>query len=329
MADKMMLYVGAEAHGLYRKEVGDADWEELFMGLPPMPQARPIAVHPDNPEVLFVGTQRGIYRSRDRGDHWERMNLPEGRVVWSIQFHPHNSQVMFLGTEGSEVYKSQDGGENWTYLSTISNPNAVEMAFSTRILGFDMEAKQPDTMFAALEVGGAARSRDGGQTWDIVNRELDGNIDYLDLHGVTVGGSDCGSVFIANRVGVWRSRDQGDHWENVQLERFSPIVYSRGVTVAPHDPNTLYACVGLNFGSETGGLMRSTDLGETWARIDDGAAAQSTTFGVAINRQAPEQLSFCTRRGQVFSSTDNGGSWREHPLPKTATNVISVACTSA
>ena len=118
MADKTLVYVGAEADGLYRKEAGDPNWQQLSDGLPPSPQARTIAIHPQNPDVVFVGTQRGVYRSQDRGDHWQRMNLTEGRIVWSLKFAPNNPQVMFLGTEGSEVYRSQDGGENWEYHGT-------------------------------------------------------------------------------------------------------------------------------------------------------------------------------------------------------------------
>ncbi len=49
MADKTLIFAGAEAHGLYRKAAGDARWEELDDGLPPMPQARPIAIHPTMP----------------------------------------------------------------------------------------------------------------------------------------------------------------------------------------------------------------------------------------------------------------------------------------
>ena len=135
MADKTYIYVGAEASGLYRKEAGDLQWQLLTNGLHPSPQVRTIAVHPQNPDVVLVGTQRGVYRSQDRGDHWQRMNIAEGRTVWSLRFHPQNPQVVFLGTEGSEVYTSEDGGQNWRYLSTISNPDAVQMAFSTRILG--------------------------------------------------------------------------------------------------------------------------------------------------------------------------------------------------
>ena len=329
MADKTLIYVGTEAGSLYRKEAGDNEWQELANGLPPRPMARAIAIHPQDPDTVYAGTQRGVYRSEDRGDHWQRMDMPEGRAVWSLKFHPSNPQTMYLGTEGSEVYRSDNGGEKWWYLATISNPDAVQMYFSTRILGLAIEPANPENMYAALEVGGAARSLDGGKTWQIVNRNFAGNVDLMDLHGVAVGSQRGDAVFISNRVGVWRSRDRGDNWQNLRFERFSKILYSRGVQVAPNDPNTLYACVGLNFGSEEGGVLRTTDLGQTWRRFDHGVAPRSTTFGIAINAQHTEQVYFCTRKGQVFGTRDGGESWEEHPLPESAKDVISVACASA
>ena len=260
MADKTLVYAGAEASGLYRKEAGDEGWEELTNGMPPSPQVRAIAIHPDDPAVVFAGTQRGVYRSQDRGGQWHRMNLPEGRVVWSIQFHPNDSQVMYLGTEGSEVFTSQDAGENWQYLSTISNPNAVQMAFATRILRIAIEPANPQYMYAALEVGGAARSSDGGKSWEVANSYFADDVDLMDLHGVAVGSGDSNAVFISNRVGVWRNLDRGDNWENMHFEKVSPLIYSRGIQVAPNDPSTLYACAGVNFRSEEGGVLRTTDL---------------------------------------------------------------------
>ena len=327
MAGKTFIYVGAEADGLYRKEAGDSRWEKLAKGMPPQPEVRAIVVHPSDSSTIFVGTQRGIYRSQDSGDSFTRMNLAEGRIVWSIKFHPHDPSIMFLGTEGSEVFKSADGGENWEYQATISNPDSVQMAFATRILGIGIEAGDTNQMYAALEVGGAAHSSDGGKTWAIVNSVFDGDVDLMDLHGVAVGVNE--SVFISNRTGVWRTQDRGQNWQDLQFESFSDIQYSRGVEVAPNDPSTLYACVGLNFGSEQGGVMRSTDAGATWARFDQGVAPLSTTFGIAVNDRSPEQVYFCTRKGQVFGTHDNGASWAAHDLPDMAVNVKAIACTSA
>ena len=160
-----------------------------------------------------------------------------------------------------------------------------------------------------------------------MNSVFDGDVDLMDLHGVAVGVNE--SVFISNRTGVWRTQDRGQSWQDLQFESFSDIQYSRGVEVAPNDPSTLYACVGLNFGSEQGGVMRSTDAGATWARFDQGVAPLSTTFGIAVNDRSPEQVYFCTRKGQVFGTHDNGASWAAHDLPDMAVNVKAIACTSA
>ena len=328
VADKTYVYVGSQSGGLWRKEAGEDGWQELTEnGLPPDPEARVIAVHPEDPESVYIGTQRGLYRSVDRGDHWRRTDLPEGRSVWSLAFRTDDPRVMFLGTEGAEVYRSDDGGNSWSYLSTIVNPDAIQMAFATRTIGLAIEKDHPEAMFAALEVGGVARSLDAGETWDIVNRDLTG-VDMLDLHAVAVGSPDSDAVFISNRTGVWCTRDRGDSWGNMHLERFSPIFYSRCVRVAPEDPNTLYAAIGKAARAEGGGVLRSTDLGQTWQRFDSGVSPETTTFGIAASQQRPEQVYFCTRGGQVFGTHDGGDTWEEHPTPEAATNLMGIACAS-
>ena len=330
MADTTLIYVGAEAGNLYRKEAGQTHWDDLVAnGLPPSPEARAIAVHPQNPEIVFIGTQRGLYRSQDRGDHWARMDMPDGRIVWSIRFHPGDPSIVYLGTEGCEVYRSEDGGESFQYQGSIDISDAYQMSFATRILGLAIETANPQHMYAAMEVGGAARSHDGGKSWEVVNGQFGGDVDLLDMHGVAVASAQSDAVFVSNRVGVWRSRERGENWENLRFERFSSIKYSRGVQVAPDDPNTLYACVGKDFGSAEGGIMRSTDLGDTWERFDHGVKSRSTTFGIGVNSQRPEQVYFCARKGQVFGTHDGGSSWKEHPLPEGARDVISVAVASA
>ena len=83
------VFVGAESHGLYRLSPGSGHWEVLTNGLPERVQVQGIALHPDRPEVVFAGTNRGPYRSADAGDHWERLEYPQdGPGVWSFMFRP-------------------------------------------------------------------------------------------------------------------------------------------------------------------------------------------------------------------------------------------------
>ena len=329
MADKNLVYAGVESGHIYRKEAGDDDWQELAgNGLPEGPQARVIVPHPYEPDKVYVGTQNGIYFSNDRGDHWQRGDMPEGKIIWSLDIHPFKPDILYCGTAGCEIYRSDDGAQSWQYMSTVPSPDACDAVLPTRVLGLAMEPSHPENIFAALEISGVARSSDAGKTWEVANRDLAPEMDLLDLHAVAVGGSFSDFAFISNRTGIWRTRDRGENWTNLHIENFAPIAYSRGIRVAPINVNTLYACVGVDFGGSEGGVMRTTDLGNTWERFDRGIKPSSTTFGVAINPLNYDMVYFCTRRGEVYGTDDGGDSWKGHPLPGSHTDVIAVACTS-
>jgi photosystem II stability/assembly factor-like uncharacterized protein len=110
-----------------------------------------------------MGIQRGVYRSQDNGDSWQRMALPESRIAWSLAIQPHDPWAMFSGTKGSDVHRSDDGGQHRSYLALIANPDAVQTAFATCISCLAIEPAHPHRMYAAMEVGWAARSPDGGR----------------------------------------------------------------------------------------------------------------------------------------------------------------------
>jgi hypothetical protein len=86
--------------GLFRLADGANEWKALESGLPERPAVRALAVHPEQPEIIYAGTQAGPYRSADRGEHWEKIELPDhGLPVWSILFHPHDPDVILVGSK--------------------------------------------------------------------------------------------------------------------------------------------------------------------------------------------------------------------------------------
>src|SRR5919109_2644162 len=85
--------------GLFRRAVGDGGWQPLTKGLPERAEVRAIAVHPEDPRIVYAGTQDGPYRSLDRGERWEKLAFPDpAMVVWSIVVHPRNPRVLYAGT---------------------------------------------------------------------------------------------------------------------------------------------------------------------------------------------------------------------------------------
>jgi photosystem II stability/assembly factor-like uncharacterized protein len=321
------VYVGAGTGGLYRKSPGDTQWEELTNGLPPSPEVRVITIHPLQPDVVFVGTQDGVYRSGSRGNHWRRLNMPvTGSVVWSILFRPYRPNFMYVGMAPALIFRTQDGGDSWDQLPMIPGPDVITMSFHTRVIAMAVNPQSPDEIYAALEVGGMVRSLDGGENWEPINRGLrEGGEDRMDLHGVQVSAAQPGTVYISTREGMFRSPDRGDHWDPIDIKEYSPITYTRDLLVSPGDPRTLYVSLGRAARSEVGALFRSPDLGESWERVDHDVNPQSTMMSVSVKQSNPSQIYCATRDGQVFGSLDAGATWKEYPLPEAAKEVYAVA----
>ena len=167
------VYVGAAARmrgalsGIFRQSAGSDHWELLRKGLPERMDVQTITIHPTDANVIFAGSQNGPYRSRDRGDSWEKLPFPDpGLEVWSILIHPRDPRVMYLGTSPVAIYRSDNGGDSWRKLPRVISPNRVQMGFPCRVIRMAIDPSNPDEVYAGLEVDGVLRSRDRGDSWE-------------------------------------------------------------------------------------------------------------------------------------------------------------------
>ena len=242
MADTTHIYAGAVKSadggkgGVFRRAAGDARWDALTDGLPDGAEVHAITVHPDDPDTVFIGTTKGAYRSDNRGGRWQRLALPDpGADVWSITVHPTDRRTIFAGYGPVGVYRSDDGGERWTKLPDPGLPDRVHMTFACRVMRLDVEPSRPDEVYACIEANGAMRSRDRGEHWEdltldlvrfaeqekyksriVSQTEIEG---MLDGHALACSAAAPGSVFLANRMGLFRSDDQGAHWRDAEVGR--------------------------------------------------------------------------------------------------------------
>lgn len=329
--------------GLFRQVVGESDWQSLSNGLPDKVEVRAIAIHPQDPQVIYLGTQDGPYRTTDSGEHWQRLDFPErGAVVWTIIFHPQNPDIMYLGTAPAVVYRSDNGGESWRRLAVLETQGGVHMGFPMRVIRMTTDPSNPDEVYAGLEVGGVMRSSDAGETWhdctpallDLVERDhlksqigSDTNTEgMMDTHALEVSPARPGTVFLATRMGMFCSPDRGDSWQEMEIWRASPFSYARDIQVAPHDPNTLYAALSPAALSKSGAIYRSQDLGQTWQRFDHDVAPRRTMMAIAPSRRDAGCVYGVNSTGQVFGTQDDGETWAEYPLPAGVKNVYALAC---
>lgn len=333
---------GGTVSGVFRQKTGDDQFELLRGGLPDGIHVQAISVHPLNANVVFVGAGDGLYRSDDAGNHWERLNVSADLQIWSVLVHPTRPHVMYAGTSPVGVLRSDDGGDTWRKLPNVKQPDRVKMSFACRVMRLSVDPAHPDHLYAALEVGGAMRSLDGGETWNDCAAELVNlaernphlrsrlqsdteNEGMLDAHALCVSAAQANTVFLAVRMGLFKSTDRGATWKDVQVGRFSPLTYARDVRVSPHDPKTLFACLSPAAASQDGSLYRSRDFGETWQRLDRNVKARATMMAVAPDPRDPKAIACVSRCGQVFSTADDGATWRETLLPEGVKDVYAIA----
>ncbi len=342
------VYAGAAASmggtmgGVFRQAAGDGGWQRLSNGLAEGAEVHAITVHPEHPETVYLGTTKGAYRSTNRGDRWERLNLPGDADIWSICIHPKNPRVIYAGATPPAVYRSDDGGDTWQKTAEPGLPDRVIMGFACRVMRLDVDPNSPDDVYATLEANGAMRSRNRGESWedctaDLIRfceepkyrsrigsqTEIEG---MLDGHALACSAAAPGTVFLANRMGLFRSNDKGQSWQDMEISRFSPLTYGRDIRVSPHDPKVLYACLSPAARSTDGSIYRSDDVGQTWKRFDHGIKAEATMMGVTVHPKDPNQVFGVSRFGQVFGTQDGGKSWSETRLPEGVRDVYAVAC---
>jgi photosystem II stability/assembly factor-like uncharacterized protein len=333
---------GAQTGGLFRLDPETGRWQNLTAGLPQGVEARCLALRPGAPQTLYVGTQAGPYRSDDGGDSWTALALPgKERLTWSMLLDPGDPRTIYVGTQGTTIYRSRDGGESWQDLTPPEPKGMVKMSFPCRVIRLACDAREPGHLYAGLEVGGVLRSRDGGDHWEGCNESLleftseprlrsrivsDTETEgMMDSHALATSSAKPGTVFLANRMGLFRSGDGGMRWQEIGIGRFSPLTYARDVKVSQHDPRTMYAALSVAAVSDEGSLYRSRDLGETWQRFDHGVAMRSTLMIIAESVGDANRVYCATRKGQVFGTEDGGKSWREHPLPDGVEGVYALA----
>jgi photosystem II stability/assembly factor-like uncharacterized protein len=221
--------------GMYRSTDAGKTWTHI--GLDKSMHISHIIVDPANPNRLFVAVlgnlyagnpERGIYRSTDGGSSWQKV-LYKNRNIGAIDitFAPDNAQVIYAALwatrrppwnvyppangPGSGVYKSTDGGTNWTHLT-----NGLPTAGLGKI-GLAVAPTNSNRVYAILDAnqGGLYRSDDAGATWKLADGEarIWGRGWYFDR--VTVDPKNQDKLYLMN-TSVYRSTDGGKSFDAIK-----------------------------------------------------------------------------------------------------------------
>lgn len=303
------FYLGGSGAGVWKTTDYGETWKPVSDGYFASPSIGDIDVAQNDANIVYVGTGsdglrsnviagKGMYRSADGGATWKAIGLEQTGHIGAVEIDPRNHNVVWVAAIGQAfnaneergVYKTVDGGENWT-----------KVLYHSDTVGFtDVELLpgNPDIVFASawkagrkpwtIESGGTAdeagiwKSVNGGDTWrkitDGLPTGLTGKID------LAISRADSSIVYALIEApddagGVYKSVDQGESFTLVSSEgglRSRPFYYTN-IDVDPTNPDVVYVMATRYYKSEDGG--------ESWSQL---TPPHADSHDMWINPDNPE-----------------------------------------
>ena len=213
------------------------------------------------------------------------------RAFWthitSLAINPGNPSNVFVGTVDGGVYRSPDGGLNWS--PGLIDPNYKSVGVVV------IDPTIPSTLYAGTDRG-VIKSTDGGATWFAIQSGL--VEDYvMDL---VIDPLYPSTLYAGTLSGVFISPDRGESW--IVTNAIPAGNYVSSLAVSPEMPPRICA------GTFTGGVFISTDGGMTWREANTGLPNKNVN-DLVIDPENPSTI-YVVVYGGIFQSTDGGESWR-------------------
>jgi photosystem II stability/assembly factor-like uncharacterized protein len=299
--------------GLFKSTDGGASWAALYLA-PTIPVVGTIAISPNygtDQTILAGTTTQGVFRSTDGGISWSATNQGLANAsITALAFSPAyaSDRRVFAGTRGG-VFVSTNGGTSWVGANSGIGTGPGDRHVTSLAVSPAYTADR--TLFAATASGSVFRSTDAGASWTragATQRELSDQtaIHYRAL-GISPGFSTDRTLFLATFEGLWRSRDAGASW---LFQEILPTYLVRSLTIAPDYPAS-GTVLAATYG---GGVMRSTDGGQTWEPRNTGLYGGYPDPTDVSPAFASDRTIFV---GTVYGpqrSTDGGNTWRLFPM---------------
>lgn len=174
----------------------------------------PVVMDPQDPEVLYYGTNR-LYRTTNGAGWWEAIS-PQlaqsigGRLgtITTIDIAPSNTDVIYVGCDGSEVWVTDDYGATWAQIS-----DELPYRWVTRIAVDPYDPATAYVTFSGLKWNSPEphvfRTNDMGQTWTDISAGLpDGPMNVVRCDPFIPG-----YIYVGSDVGCFYSTNAGANWE--------------------------------------------------------------------------------------------------------------------
>jgi hypothetical protein len=267
---------------------------------------------------IHVATRKGlIILDRVEARHW-RINhtVFVGEPVTVVLPDRRDGTVyagLKLGHFGPKLRRSRDGGKTWSECAeprfpAIGKKRSGEAKAPSVFQLWSLEAggvDRPGVLWAGTIPGGLFRSRDGAESWELIEslwkrperqEWLGGGYDDPGIHSICVDSRNSRRVTVGVSVGgVWATDDDGANWESrAQGMRAAYMPAERAFDQNVQDPHRVVRCPAnpeVFWAQHHNGIFRSTDGAASWSEIKD-VNPSSFGFTVAVHPNDPDTAWF-------------------------------------
>ncbi|MBN2037530.1 MAG: T9SS type A sorting domain-containing protein [Chitinispirillaceae bacterium] len=267
---------------------------------------------------------------------WENVGPTGWGRVWEVAVDPTSDQIVYiLGSSGGGLWKSTDGGTNWSYISSgMRSQSMGDLAFdpqNNRTLWLGTGECLAGGGSLPYPGCGVYKSTDAGATWQYKGLEKSYYIARMAVHPTnsnTVFAAVMGSLYNNNpERGLYRTTDGGTNW--VQVLKADDSTGCTDVLIHPTNPNRVFACMWTAmrypydrvWSSNACRMYRSDDGGTTWAVQANGFPTSDLgRHTLTICKSNPNVL-YCIAMTAAnpplpkgtYKSTDGGLNWSRTP----------------
>ena len=240
------------------------------------PTTNPLQAHRAGNSIFKTTNAAGSWTASDSG-------LLAGRIS-DLVFDPSNSSIIYAATDGG-IYKTTDGGANWTALSGQPASPPTKLA---------IDPSNANIIYTAGD-GGFSKSTDGGNTFTAINNGLN----PVFARGIVIDPVTPTTVYgIGVTNLIVKSTDGGATW----VENFINTSFDvNALLIDPNTPTTIYAAT-------SGGMFKSTNAAGTWAASNTGFPFSFIRVNALAIDKTNNLLYAATNNG-LFKSANAAASW--------------------
>jgi photosystem II stability/assembly factor-like uncharacterized protein len=261
-----------------------------------------LAVSPDfaSDGICFVARAGGLFRSHDGGLNWQSaystLQIDTALPTTAVAVSPFygSDHTVYCGVSGA-VMRSTDGGTTWEATLLPQPPTPVSA------LAFSPAYARDGLVLAATLEDGIYATDDHGSRW------MPWSFGLMDLNVLALAVSPDyaadETAFVGTESGVFRSTNGGRAWRETDFPMDCGPVLSLAVSPGFAHDATVWA------GTECQGLFRSSDAGDRWQRVADGAIVDTVNAVIVAPDGSSLPAVLVMQPDGLLISRDEGRTW--------------------